>query len=89
MIQDRIVEYFDNVTCQRDIIEEEMAHIRQLLKQIGEAQVADNNVGMVPSTLQIGGEARSSEQHRIQTTTQPSLTFHITPSMLRMDEIMA
>jgi hypothetical protein len=37
MIQDRTVEDFKNVACQRDIIEEEMAHIQQLLRQLGEA----------------------------------------------------
>jgi hypothetical protein len=48
----------------------------------------DNNIGMVPSTSQIGGEVGSSEHDRIQMTTHPSSTFQFTPSMLRMDEIM-
>jgi hypothetical protein len=32
MIQDHTIEDFENVVCQRDIIEEELAHIRQLLR---------------------------------------------------------
>jgi hypothetical protein len=88
MVQDRTVEDFDNVECQRDRIEEEMAYMRQLLQQLREAQVVDNSVGTVPSTSQIGGEVGSSEQDRIQMTTQPSSTFHVTPNMLCMDEIV-
>jgi hypothetical protein len=37
MVQDRTFEDFENVVCQRDIIEEEMEDMRQLLRQIGEA----------------------------------------------------
>jgi hypothetical protein len=56
MVQDHTVEDFDNVECQRDKIEEDLAYMRQLLKQLREAQVTDNNVGIVPSTSQIGGK---------------------------------
>jgi hypothetical protein len=61
MIQDRTIEDFNNVVCQRDIMEEEMGHIRQLLKQLRYVQVTDNNLGMVPSASQIGIEEGSSE----------------------------
>ena len=37
MIQDHTVEDFDNVAHQRDIIEEELEHIWQLLKHLEEA----------------------------------------------------
>jgi hypothetical protein len=43
---------------------------------------------MVPSTSHIEGKVGSNDQDRIQMTTQPSSTFHVTPSMLCMDEIM-
>ena len=61
MIQDHTVNDFDNVVCQRDKIEKELAHIRQLLKHLKEVQATDNSVGTVPSTSQIGGEVGSSE----------------------------
>jgi hypothetical protein len=88
VVQDRTFKDFENVACQRDIIEEELAYMRQLLRQIGEAQAADNSVETGPSTSQIGGEPGASEQDTVQTIAQPSSTFHVTPSMLRMDEIM-
>jgi hypothetical protein len=35
MVQDRTVEDFENVVCQRDRIEEELAYMRQLLSRSG------------------------------------------------------
>jgi hypothetical protein len=61
MIQDCTVKDFENVACQRDIIEEELAHIRYLLRQLEEAHTTDNNVETSPSASQIGGEVGSSE----------------------------
>jgi hypothetical protein len=37
MVQDRTLEYFKNVVHHRDIIQEEMADMQQLLKKIAEA----------------------------------------------------
>jgi hypothetical protein len=88
MVQDRIVEEFDNAQHQRDRIEEDLAYMRHLLQQHREAQAIRSSIGTVPSTSQIGDEVGSSEQDRIQTTSQLSSTFHVTPNMLHMDEIM-
>jgi hypothetical protein len=46
MVQDHTFEDFENVACQRDKIEEEMAYMRQLLRQIGEAQASRQHVEM-------------------------------------------
>jgi hypothetical protein len=61
MIQDHTVEDFKNVARQRDKIEEEMAHMRQLFRKLGEAHATDNNVENIPSTSQTCGENGSSE----------------------------
>jgi hypothetical protein len=37
VVQDRTFKDFENVVCQRDIMEEELVDMRQLLRQIGEA----------------------------------------------------
>jgi hypothetical protein len=47
-----------------------------------------NNIGTGSSTSQTGEEPEASERDTVHTIPQPSETFHITPSMLRMDEIM-
>jgi hypothetical protein len=52
MVQDRTAEDFENVVRHRDRIQEELADMRQLLKQIGEAQTVGNNIGIGPSTSQ-------------------------------------
>jgi uncharacterized coiled-coil DUF342 family protein len=88
MVQDRTSEDFENVVHHRDRIQEELADMRQFLKQIGEVQAVDNNIGTGSSTSQTGGEPEASERDTVHTIPQPSATFHITPSMLRMDEIV-
>jgi hypothetical protein len=40
---------------------------------------------MVPSTSQIGSEAGSSNQDKIQAIAQSILKFHITPNMLHTE----
>jgi hypothetical protein len=72
----------------RDRIQEELEDMRQFLKKIGEAQAVGNNIGTGSSTSQTGEEPEASERDTVHTIPQPSATFHITPSMLRMDEIM-
>jgi hypothetical protein len=62
--------------------------MRQILEQIKETKRADRGTESVTTTSHTRAESGLSEQDRIQTTTQPSSTFHVTPSMLRMDEIM-
>jgi hypothetical protein len=43
---------------------------------------------MVPSASQTGGEPKAIEQDIVHIIPHPSATFHITPSMLHMDEIV-
>jgi hypothetical protein len=62
--------------------------MRQLLKKLEEAQEARSSGGMVPLASKIRGKAGSSEQERIHMTTQSSLIFRVTPSILRMEEIV-
>jgi hypothetical protein len=88
MVQDRTTKDFDEAQHQRDRIQDELEDMRQLLEQIRETQRVDRGIESVPTTSQTGAKAGSSEQDRIQTTTQPSSTFHVTPNMLRMDEIV-
>jgi hypothetical protein len=87
-VQDCISEDFDNVAHHRDIIQEELEDMRQFLKQIGEAQTAGNSMGTGPSTSQTEERLEEGERDTVHTISQPNATFHITPSMLRMDEIM-
>jgi hypothetical protein len=88
MVQDCITEYFDNVVHHKDMIQEELADMRQFLKQIGEAQTASNNMGTRPSSPQEGERLEGGKHNTVHTIPQLSATFHITPSMLCMDEIM-
>jgi hypothetical protein len=88
MVQDCIAEDFDNVVHHRDRIQEELADMRQFLKQIREAQTVGNNMGTGPSTPQTGERPEEGERDTVHTIPQPSATFHITPSMLCMDEIV-
>jgi hypothetical protein len=62
--------------------------MRQLLKQIREAQAAGNNIEIGLSTSQTGKEPEVGERDTIHTIPHPSATFHITPNMLCMDDIM-
>jgi hypothetical protein len=87
MVQDCIAEDFDNVAHHRDRIQEELEDMRQLLKQIGEAQTT-GSMGTGPSTLQTEERLEEGERDTVHTIPQPNTTFHITPSMLRMDEIV-
>jgi hypothetical protein len=69
-------------------MQDELEDMRQILEQIRETQRVDRGIESVSAASQIGAEAGSSEQDRIQMTTQPSSTFHVTPNMLCMDEIV-
>jgi hypothetical protein len=88
MVQDRTFKDFENVVRHRDKIEEELEDMRQLLRQIREAQATDNNIEMGPSASQTRGELESSEWDTIKMIPQSSSMFHVTPSIVRMDEIM-
>jgi hypothetical protein len=61
--------------------------MRNLLQQLKETQGADNNIKNIPSASREKAEAGSCEQDMIQTTTQLSSTFHVTPNMFHMNEI--
>jgi hypothetical protein len=88
MVQDQTSKDFDETQRQRDRIQDELVDMRQLLEQIIEIQRADKGVELVCTTSQRGSKDGSSEQDRIQMTTYPSSTFHVTPIMLCMDEIV-
>jgi hypothetical protein len=88
MVQDRTSEDFENVVCHRDIIQEEMEDMQEFLKHIGEAQAPSNNIGARSSTFHTGEELEARERDTVNTILQLSETFHITPNMLHMDEIM-
>jgi hypothetical protein len=53
LVQDHTIQDCDNAKCQRDKIEEQLAYMQNFLQQLKEAQVVDNNIGTIPSTLQI------------------------------------
>jgi hypothetical protein len=88
MVQDRTMEDFEEAQCQRDRIQEELVDMRQLLEKIRETQRVGRGIESVPATSQAGAKAVSSEQDMIQTIAQASSNFHVTPSMLCMDEIV-
>jgi hypothetical protein len=50
MVQDRTTEDFDEAQCQRDRMQDELADMRQLLKQIRETQRDVRGIELVPST---------------------------------------
>jgi hypothetical protein len=66
-----------------------LADIRQVLEKIREAQRVDRGTKSFPTTSEAGAKAAPSEHEMIQTIAQASPTFHITPNMLRIDEIVA
>jgi hypothetical protein len=53
-----------------------------------EVQTTGSNRGTGPSTPQTEERVEEEERDPVHTILQPNTTFHITPSMLRMDEIM-
>jgi hypothetical protein len=52
-------------------------------------QRIDKGTNLVPTTSESEVRVAPSEHDTIQTIVQVSLTFHITPIMLFMDEIVA
>jgi hypothetical protein len=62
--------------------------MRQILQYIKETRGAGRVIESVSATSQIEAEEDSSKQDNIKTTTQLSMMFHVTPSMLCMDEIV-
>jgi hypothetical protein len=54
----------------------------------GKHRTVGNNIGTGPSTSQTGERPGRRERDTVHTIPQPSATFHITPSMLCMDEIV-
>jgi hypothetical protein len=88
MVQDCLAEDFDHAAHHRDKIQEELADIQQLIKQIGEGQIASNSRGIEPSTPQTEERVEVEERDPVHSLPHANTTFYITPSMLRMDEIM-
>jgi hypothetical protein len=88
MVSYCLAEEFDNVAHHRDRIQEELEDIRQFLKNIEEIQTAGNSKGTEPSAPQTEERVEEEEQDPVHTILQSNTTFHITPSMLCMDEIV-
>jgi len=88
MVQDQTTKDFDKAQCQRNMMQDDLADMRQILEKIRETQRVERGIESIPTTSQTGAKAGSSEQDKIQMKAQPSSTFHVTPSMLCMDEIM-
>ena len=61
LVQDRTYKDFENVLHYKDKIQEELADMRQFLKQIEEAEASNNNIEIGPSTSHIGRELEASE----------------------------
>jgi len=87
-VQDREVEEFEESQHQRDQIQYEMNDLRKVLEKIKEAQREERGTTSFPATLEEGDKAASNEHEMIHMIAQVSPTFHITPSMLRMDDIV-
>jgi hypothetical protein len=60
----------------------------QFLKKFGEVQIASNRRGIEPSTPQTEERVEVEEQDPFHSLPHANTTFYITPSMLRMDEIV-
>jgi hypothetical protein len=60
MVQDCLVEDFDHVARHRDKIQEELANIQQLIKQIREGKIASSSRGIDPLAPQSGGRRMRS-----------------------------
>jgi hypothetical protein len=65
-----------------------MEDIRRILKQIKEVQIVGSSRGIEPSAPQTEERMEEEERDPVHPILQPNTTFHIIPSMLRMDEIM-
>jgi hypothetical protein len=87
MVQDCLSEDFDHAAHHRDRIEEKLVDMRQLLKKIGEGKPTSSR-GLEPLAPQTEGRVQEEERESVQEILQPHVTFHINPSMLRMDEIV-
>jgi hypothetical protein len=88
MVQDRTSEDFDNAQRQRDRIQEDLVDMSQLLEQCKKTHRFNRGIELVLAASQIGVEAGLREHDRMQMTTQTISTFHVTPSMLRMEAIV-
>jgi hypothetical protein len=88
MVQDRTTKDFDEAKHQRDRIQDELVDMMQLLEKIIEMQRVGRGIYSVPVASQTGAKAGSIEQDTIQTITQASSIFYVTPNMLCMDEIV-
>jgi hypothetical protein len=82
------VEEFEESQHQRDQIKYEMNDLRKVLENIKEAQREERGTTSFPTTLEEGDKVVSNEHEMIHMIAQVSPTFHITPSMLRMDDIV-
>jgi hypothetical protein len=88
MVQDCLAEDFDHATHHRDKLQKELAEMGEFLKKFREAQIASHNRGIEPSTPQTEGRVQEEDRQTDKGILQPHTTFHINPSMLRMDEIV-
>jgi hypothetical protein len=62
--------------------------MRHLLENIRETHRVGRGIESILATSQAGAKAGSSEKDMIQTIAHVSSTFHVTPSMVHMDEIV-
>jgi hypothetical protein len=88
MVEDCLSEDFDYVVHHRNRIQEELEDIHKFIKKIGEVQTAGNKRGTKPSAPKIEERVEEEERDPVHPMLQSNSTFHITPSMLRMDKIV-
>jgi hypothetical protein len=84
----REFEEFEDTQHQRDRIQNKLADMRQVLEYIREAQSAGRETEPFLATSEVGSKAMLSEHDMIQMIAQASTTFHVTPNMMHMDEIV-
>jgi hypothetical protein len=87
MVQDCLSEDFDHAAHHRDRIQEELEDMRQFLKKIGKYRQQAAGEQNHQHHRQRKEWKKKNEIQSIHYCT-PNTTFHITPSMLRMDEIV-
>jgi 3-deoxy-D-manno-octulosonate 8-phosphate phosphatase KdsC-like HAD superfamily phosphatase len=78
-VHDLEVEDFEDGQHQREIIQDELADMRQVLEHIREAQRADRGIESFLTTSEVGAKVAPSEQDMIQMIAQARSTFHVKP----------
>jgi hypothetical protein len=87
-VHDREVEEFEDAQHQRDRIQDELADMRQVLEQIREAQRVGRGTESFPTSIRSRSQGCTSEHGYDPDDSTGEPTFHITPNMLHMDEIV-